>query len=153
MRQEILIKGIEYDISGQWPNQLSCCEAHGKGRAKGRLRKVTQRSFIDYRLSIIDILSLKLTLNFFMGSLASYMSGLEFPEWDLRSPVWNVVYVAGSLLWCKLNIPRPHSHSYAWISLLQFLLSDSWTISLRNFRKKSTDKSTAKYFRCDNDSI
>ena len=39
------------------------CEAQGKGRAKGRLRKVTLRSFIDYRLSIIDILSLELTLN------------------------------------------------------------------------------------------
>ena len=26
------------------------CEAQGKERAKGRLRKVTQRSFIDYRL-------------------------------------------------------------------------------------------------------
>ena len=39
------------------------CEAQGKGRAKGPLRKVTQRSFIDYRLSIIDILSLELTLN------------------------------------------------------------------------------------------
>ena len=34
------------------------CEAQGKGRSKGRLRKVTQRSFVDYRLSIIDILSL-----------------------------------------------------------------------------------------------
>ena len=31
------------------------CEAQGKGRSKGRLRKVTQRSFIDYRFSIIDI--------------------------------------------------------------------------------------------------
>ena len=39
------------------------CEAQEKGRAKGRLRKVTQRPFIDYRLSIIDILSLELTLN------------------------------------------------------------------------------------------
>ena len=39
------------------------CEAQGKGRAKGRPSKVTQRSFIDYRLSIIDILSLELTLN------------------------------------------------------------------------------------------
>ena len=29
------------------------CEAQGKGRAKGRHRKVTQRSFIDCRLSII----------------------------------------------------------------------------------------------------
>ena len=34
---------------------LVSCEAQGKGRAKGRLRKVTQRSFKDYRLSIIDI--------------------------------------------------------------------------------------------------
>ena len=31
------------------------CEAQGKGRAKGRLRKVTQWSFVDYRFSIIDI--------------------------------------------------------------------------------------------------
>ena len=30
-----------------------CCEAQGKGRAMGRPRKVTQRSFIDCRLSII----------------------------------------------------------------------------------------------------
>ena len=29
------------------------CEAQGKGRARGRPRKVTQRSFIDCRLSII----------------------------------------------------------------------------------------------------
>ena len=41
----------------------SNCEAQGKGRAKGRLRMVTQRSFVDYRLSIIDIFSLELTLN------------------------------------------------------------------------------------------
>ena len=34
----------------------------GKGKGKGSTRKVTQRSFIDYRLSIIDILSLELTL-------------------------------------------------------------------------------------------
>ena len=39
------------------------CEAQEKGRAKGRLRKVTHRSLIDYRLSIIDVLSLELTLN------------------------------------------------------------------------------------------
>ena len=32
------------------------CEAQGKGRARGRPRKVTLRSFIDYRLSIINIL-------------------------------------------------------------------------------------------------
>ena len=29
------------------------CEAQGKGRAKGQLRKVTQKSFIDCRLKII----------------------------------------------------------------------------------------------------
>ena len=33
-----------------------CCETQGKGRAKGRLRKVTQWSFIDYSWSIINIL-------------------------------------------------------------------------------------------------
>ena len=31
------------------------CEAQGKGRARGRLRKVPQRSFIDCGLSIINI--------------------------------------------------------------------------------------------------
>ena len=41
-----------FDIDACCPN---FCEAQEKGRAKGRLRKVTQRSFIDYRLSIIDI--------------------------------------------------------------------------------------------------
>ena len=44
------------------PNNINC-EAQGKGRAKGRLRKVTQRSLIDYILSIINIFSLELTLN------------------------------------------------------------------------------------------
>ena len=37
------------------------CEAQGKGRAKGRLLKVTLRSFIDYRLAIINILSIEIT--------------------------------------------------------------------------------------------
>ena len=41
-----------------------CCEAQGKGRAKGRLRKVTQRSFIDYRWWMVDILSLMLYTKF-----------------------------------------------------------------------------------------
>ena len=36
---------------GRW--LLENCEAQGEGRAKSRLRKVTQRSFIDCRLSII----------------------------------------------------------------------------------------------------
>ena len=40
------------------------CEAQGKGRAKGRLRKVTQRSFIDYRWWMVDILSLMLYIKF-----------------------------------------------------------------------------------------
>ena len=31
------------------------CEAKGKGRAKGPLREVNQLSFIDYRLSIINV--------------------------------------------------------------------------------------------------
>ena len=30
------------------------CEAQGKGRAKGRPRKVTERSFIDYRWWMVD---------------------------------------------------------------------------------------------------
>ena len=46
------------------PGQLPSfnCEAQGKGRTKGRLRKVTQRSFIDCRLSIS--ISLKLYTKF-----------------------------------------------------------------------------------------
>ena len=50
------------------------CEAQGKGRSKGQLRMVTQRSFIDYRLSIIDILSLSYRLNIgqFTGALQAY---------------------------------------------------------------------------------
>ena len=36
------------------------CEAQGKGRAKGRPRKVTQRSFIDGGWWMVDILSLML---------------------------------------------------------------------------------------------
>ena len=34
---------------------LNYCEAKGKGRAKGTLREVNQLSFIDYRLSIINV--------------------------------------------------------------------------------------------------
>ena len=40
------------------------CEAQGKGRAKGRPRKVTQRSFIDCRWWMVDILSLMLYTKF-----------------------------------------------------------------------------------------
>ena len=41
-----------------------CCEAQGKGRAKGRPRKVTKRSFIDGGWWMVDILSLKLYTKF-----------------------------------------------------------------------------------------
>ena len=41
---------------------LNSCEAQGKGRARGRPRKVTQRSFIDGGWWMVDILSLELTL-------------------------------------------------------------------------------------------
>ena len=40
------------------------CDAQGKGRGKGSLRKVTQRLFIDYRWWMVDILSLMLYTKF-----------------------------------------------------------------------------------------
>ena len=40
------------------------CEAQGKGRAKGRPRKVTLRSFKDCRWWMVDILSLMLYIKF-----------------------------------------------------------------------------------------
>ena len=40
------------------------CEAQGKGRAKGRLRKVTQMSFMDGGWWMVDILSLMLYIKF-----------------------------------------------------------------------------------------
>ena len=40
------------------------CEAQGKGRAKGRPRKVTQRSFMDCGWWMVDILSLMLYIKF-----------------------------------------------------------------------------------------
>ena len=43
---------------------IVCCEAQGKGRAKGRPRKVTQRSFIDGGWWMVDILSLMLYIKF-----------------------------------------------------------------------------------------
>ena len=36
-----------YEASTQMSVQCVCCEAQGKGRAKGGPRKVTQRSFMD----------------------------------------------------------------------------------------------------------
>ena len=38
---------VLHQIVSNMDIQWKCCEAQGKGRAKGRLRKVTQRSFID----------------------------------------------------------------------------------------------------------
>ena len=43
------------DKSFTFSNLYHNCEAQGKGRARGRPRMVTQRSFIDYRLVIVDI--------------------------------------------------------------------------------------------------
>ena len=40
------------------------CETQGKGRAKGRPRKVTQRSFMDCGWWMVDILSLMLYTKF-----------------------------------------------------------------------------------------
>ena len=40
------------------------CDAQGKGRGKGCLREVTQRSFIDGRWWMVDILSLMLYIKF-----------------------------------------------------------------------------------------
>ena len=40
------------------------CDAQGKGRGKGGLRKVTQRSFIDGGWWMVDILSLMLYIKF-----------------------------------------------------------------------------------------
>ena len=40
------------------------CEAQGKGRARGRPKKVTQRSFIDGGWWMVDILSLMLYTKF-----------------------------------------------------------------------------------------
>ena len=51
-----------------WLNtQNNCCEAQGKGRANGRPRKVTQRSFIDYGWWMVDILSLMLYIKWLIG--------------------------------------------------------------------------------------
>ena len=43
---------------------LDFCEAQGNGRAKGRPRKVSQRSFIDGGWWMVDILSLMLYIKF-----------------------------------------------------------------------------------------
>ena len=44
--------------------RMQNCEAQGKGRAKGRPRKVTQWSFIDGGWWMVDILSLMLYTKF-----------------------------------------------------------------------------------------
>ena len=50
------------------------CEAQGKGRAWGRLRKVTERSFIDGGWWMVDILSLMLYTKFGCHHLPSTAS-------------------------------------------------------------------------------
>ena len=56
--------------SAQWHDRykarcpIKVCEAQGKGRAKGRPRKVTERSFIDGGWWMVDILSLMLYTKF-----------------------------------------------------------------------------------------
>ena len=54
--------GLKYDFSTI--SLFIYCEAQGKGRAKGRPRKVTQRSFIDGGWWMVDILSLMLYTKF-----------------------------------------------------------------------------------------
>ena len=55
-------------VSSRWPWSVSddCiyCDAQGKGRGKGGLRKVTQRSFIDGGWWMVVILSLMLYIKF-----------------------------------------------------------------------------------------
>ena len=45
-------------------NMAQCCEAQGKGRAKGRPRKVTKRSFMDGGWWLVVYLSLMLYIKF-----------------------------------------------------------------------------------------
>ena len=57
------IRSILYQ-AWRWRCFYLYCEAQGKGRAKGRPRKVTQRSFMDGGWWMVDILSLMLYIKF-----------------------------------------------------------------------------------------
>ena len=52
------------ELIGILSTHFFCCEAQGKGRAKGRPRRVTERSFIDGGWWMVDILSLMLYIKF-----------------------------------------------------------------------------------------
>ena len=68
------------------------CEAQGKGRAKGRPRKVTQRSFIDCRWWMVDILSLMLYTKFGWNHIADCSTVLlngAVLQWSSRLYAWS----------------------------------------------------------------
>ena len=62
------------ESKGQQLCLLDFCEAQGKGRVKGRPRKVTQRSFIDGGWWMVDILSLMLYTKFGCHLPSTYTS-------------------------------------------------------------------------------
>ena len=71
---------------------IYCCEAQGKGRAKGRPRKVTQRSFIDCRWWMVDILSLMLYTKFGWNHIADCSTVLlngAVLQWSSRLYAWS----------------------------------------------------------------
>ena len=72
--------------------QIYFCEAQGKGRAKGRPRKVTQRSFIDCRWWMVDILSLmlytKLGRNHIADCSTVLLNGAVL-QWSSRLYAWS----------------------------------------------------------------
>ena len=68
------------------------CEAQGNGRAKGRPRKVTQRSFIDCRWWMVDILSLMLYTKFGWNHIADCSTVLlngAVLQWSSRLYAWS----------------------------------------------------------------
>ena len=74
------------------PTNSLNCEAQGKGRAKGRPRKVTQRSFIDCRWWMVDILSLMLYIKFGWNHIADCSTVLlngAVLQWSSRLYAWS----------------------------------------------------------------
>ena len=68
------------------------CEAQGKGRAKGRPRKVTKRSFIDGGWWMVDILSLMLYTKFGRNHIADCSTGSlnkAVLQWSSRLYAWS----------------------------------------------------------------
>ena len=70
----------------------------GKRKGKGSTQEVNQRSFIDYRLSIIDIFSLELTLNLVATHLPNHV--------HFRDQVFNL-HVNNYLIRVLINIDCP----------------------------------------------